>query len=163
MWPARFSNRAATKHAKRHRAASKRFTFALALALTTASLGGPELRAEPVEGNSQASGASNGGIASATTSGSEVAIDEITTGQNSGNVINMGDSVGSAELNGGEFGFPVELAITIDSGPQVADASGGDGGQAGTTPGDGTTDITIDNTDKNSNKNTSDSNAVINP
>jgi hypothetical protein len=136
--------------------------LALALALTMASALAPALRAEPDSGDPQSAGASNGGIATASTGG-EVNIGEIVTGENTGNSIVTGDISGSADISGGDIDYPTDVLVVQELGPPIADASGGDGGQAGTTPGDGTTDITIDNTDKNSNKNTSDSNAVINP
>jgi hypothetical protein len=135
---------------------------ALTLALMMASAFAPGLQAEPDSGDPQSAGASNGGIATASTGG-EVNIGEIVTGENTGNSIVTGDISGSADISGGDIDYPTDVMVVQELGPPVADASGGDGGQAGTTPGDGTTDIIIDNTDKNTNENTSDSNAVINP
>ena len=106
-------------------------------------------------------GASNGGVATATNGNSVITIGEITTGENTGNSIETGDISGSAEIYGGEIGSPTDVDLLVDSGPQLADASGGDGGQAtGADPAQ--VDVNIDNTDKNINDNKSKAISTIN-
>ena len=160
MWPDRIIG--IDGRAWRRTSVLRRAGLALMLALTMASALAPGLRAEPDSGDPQLAGASNGGIATASTGG-EVNIGEIVTGENTGNSIVTGNISGSADISGGDIDYPTDVNVVQELGPPVADASGGEGGQAGTTPGDATTDITIDNTDKNTNDNRSDSNAVINP
>lgn len=106
-------------------------------------------------------GASNGGVATATTGGN-VSIGEITTGVNTGNSITTGDISGSADITGGEIAYPTDVNVSLETGPPIADASGGDGGQAtGAPPGD-QVDVNIDNADKNVNDNRSEANSTIN-
>jgi len=108
-------------------------------------------------------GASNGGTATATNGNSVITIGEITTGENTGNTIDTGDISGSAEIYGGEIGSPTDVDLLVDSGPQIADASGGDAGQAtGAPPNSGQVDVNIDNTDKNINDNKSKAISTIN-
>jgi hypothetical protein len=107
-------------------------------------------------------GASNGGVATATNGNSVITIGEITTGENTGNSIDTGDISGSAEIYGGEIGSPTDVDLLVDSGPRLADASGGDNGQATGAPPGGQVDVNIDNTDKNINDNKSKAVSTIN-
>jgi hypothetical protein len=113
--------------------------------------------AESPDAGAQSAEASTGGTASSSADGN-VAIDQIITGENTGNSIVTGDIGGPAELNGGEIAYPTEVNVSLNIAPQISDASGGDAGKATTThetvpPKD---DITIDNTviNRNENKNT---------
>lgn len=107
-------------------------------------------------------GASNGGIASAT-SGGEINIGQIITGENTGNSINTGNISGPAELHGGEIDYPTNVDVTQGAATLIATADGGDYGQASPPEGDGPeVDIDINNTDKNRNDNRSNASGVGN-
>lgn len=74
-------------------------------------------------------GASNGGIATAS-SGGEITIGQIITGENSGNSIVTGNITGAAELHGGEIDYPTDVNVSQDSTGPIALANGGEGGTA---------------------------------
>ncbi|MCA9880893.1 MAG: hypothetical protein KC442_24010, partial [Thermomicrobiales bacterium] len=102
----------------------------------------------------QNTGASNGGVATATTDG-DITIGEIVTGENTGNSISTGNIAGSAELHGGEIDYPTNVNITQNIEAPIAVASGGDYGVAsgpGLEPPE--LNVNIDNRDKNNNKST---------
>jgi hypothetical protein len=103
----------------------------------------PEAGAEPTTLEPQQADASNGGIASAT-SGGDVDIGEIVTGENTGNSIITGDIGGPAELDGGEIAYPTEINVTQIVEPSSATADGGEQGEATITtritPDESTTD-----------------------
>jgi hypothetical protein len=128
-----------------------------ALALGRLVVGG--VGAESPDAGAQSAEASTGGTASSTADGN-VAIDQIITGENTGNSIVTGDIGGPAELNGGEIAYPTEVNVSLTFDPQISDASGGDAGKAATsrenTPPKDDIDIAIDNTvtNRNENKNT---------
>ncbi|MFN8590274.1 MAG: hypothetical protein U0031_02350 [Thermomicrobiales bacterium] len=130
--------------------AVRRFGRAAAVALIGAGLLTGAAAAEttgPVN-----TGASNGGIATAT-SGGNVNIGEIVTGENTGNSIQTGDISGPAEINGGEIDYPTDVNVTLDVGPPIATADGGDGGQATpASPEPPDLNVRINNSDKNNNK-----------
>jgi hypothetical protein len=107
--------------------------------------------------------AGNGGTAFST-SGGEVEIGEIVTGENTGNTIITGNISGSAEISGGEIDYPTDVDVSLNNSPLLADASGGDSNEASATDnadgganedGDAATDIKVIN--KNDNR----SSAVI--
>jgi hypothetical protein len=106
---------------------------AIALAGTMALL--PAAGAEPTTKAPQSAGASNGGVATTTSSGA-VDIGEIITGENTGNSIATGDISGPAELHGGEIGYPTEVVIMLVVEPSIASADGGDDGTANATDDD---------------------------
>lgn len=120
-------------------------TLALTLALTTGA------RAEDNDDTPNITGASNGGVASATTGGN-ISIGTIVTGENTGNSIQTGNISGPAELNGGEIDYPTNVNVSQDLSSPIATADGGDGGVA-SPPFDGS-DVTVDinNRDRNNNR-----------
>jgi hypothetical protein len=118
--------------------------------------------AEASEVGDQSAEASTGGIASSTADGN-VSIDQIITGENTGNTIATGDIAGSAEIHGGEIAYPTEVNVSLTIASQISDASGGDTGKATTSnetvpPKDHidvntTVDIRNENTNENTNEN----------
>jgi hypothetical protein len=139
-----------------------RVACVLLFAFTSAGvLPGSAVAATPETPPQSTAGASNGGVATATTGGT-VSIGEITTGVNTGNSITTGDISGSADITGGEIAYPTDVNISQEIAPPIADASGGDAGQAQGAPSDGQVDVNIDNTDKNVNNNKSKSSSTIN-
>jgi hypothetical protein len=83
--------------------------------------------------------ASNGGVASATTGG-EVDIGQIITGENTGNSIITGDISGPAAFDGGEIDYPTDVTISQILGPPIATADGGDEGTASSSDDDSESD-----------------------
>lgn len=97
-------------------------------------------------------GASNGGVASASTDG-DIMIGEIITGENTGNSIMTGNIAGSAELNGGEIDYPTNVTITQNLAPPIATADGGDAGVAsGSAMEPPVFNVDISNKDTNNNR-----------
>ena len=101
----------------------------VAVVLTLAGLSAliPAIGAESSTPELQQAGASNGGVASATTGGN-VDIGQIITGENTGNSIATGDISGPAAIDGGEIAYPTDVTISQTLGPPVASADGGDEG-----------------------------------
>jgi hypothetical protein len=97
-------------------------------------------------------GASNGGTASAS-SGGNVNIGQIVTGENTGNSIATGDVAGESNISGGDINYPTDVNVSLNVGPPIASADGGDYGSA-TAPSPKPPEYTvnIDNKSKNNNK-----------
>jgi hypothetical protein len=132
-----------------------RFTAATALALALASAAVATVSADQPQDGPINTGASNGGIASAS-SGGNVSIGEIVTGENTGNSIVTGNITGSADIAGGDIDYPTDVNVTLNIGPPIASAEGGDYGTAtGPSPDPPVYNVNIDNTDKNRNDNRS--------
>ena len=91
-------------------------------------------QAESSDETTQSTGASNGGVASAETGG-EVNIGQIVTGENTGNSIVTGNISGSAEIDGGEIDYPTDDTVSLELGPPIATADGGDQGEAASSTG----------------------------
>ena len=71
--------------------------------------------------------AGNGGTAGAAANGGAVAVSDVNSGENAGNLIAVGDVVdGSVAVDGGDVTTTTELAVDTDGGAAVSDASGGD-------------------------------------
>jgi hypothetical protein len=105
---------------------------------------------------------STGGIAVAEGS-SSVQTGDIVTGLNTGHTVETGGTTnGDINVTVDAMSSAADLAVVAEIGPQIADASGGDGGQAATSPGDDPPEynINIDNTDKNRNDNRSDATGI---
>ncbi|MFT4040044.1 MAG: hypothetical protein QM692_17830 [Thermomicrobiales bacterium] len=109
----------------------------------------------------------NGGIASADTGSGTITFGDVQTGQNVGNVMNVGDIVNSdASLNGGEVSYPTIMYVTVPSGDPTANASGGDDSTIGETEpdtiivrGDRERDeVNVKNTNTNTNSNQNNNN-----
>ena len=154
MQPIGYSDRRLMPRPARLRGALTRLTCAAALALACGSVSLTNAGAEDRDDfDSVEVGASNGGVANAT-SGGNVIIGEIITGENSGNSINTGDIVGNAEINGGTIDYPTDVNVSQDIGPLIASADGGEGGEAegpGSEPPQ--YNVNIDNVDKDKNIN----------
>ena len=73
------------------------------------------------------SSAGSGGIASADASGGTVAIGNINSGGNAGNVIDVGDTRGNIYVDGGVVSNETDLSVDASGGVAIADASGGSG------------------------------------
>ena len=130
---------------------------ALALTVCGAAIGGAGAQdsSGPIT-----TGASNGGIASAS-SGGEIHIGTIVTGENTGNSISTGDIAGAAELHGGEIDYPTTVNVYQNDAPIISTADGGDYGTASPPEGDGPeVDIDINNEDRNRNDNRSDATGI---
>ncbi len=105
---------------------------------------------------------STGGVATAEGT-SNVTTGDIVTGFNTGHSVDTGGtSNGDLIVTVAEMSTDADLAVIAEVGSQIADASGGDGGEALTTPGPQGPDINvdIDNTDKNRNDNRSDATGI---
>jgi hypothetical protein len=102
---------------------------AAAVALIGVGLSAAGAAAHPESGGPINTGASNGGIATAS-SGGNVNIGEIVTGENTGNSIVTGDIGGVADISGGEINYPTDVNVTLNVGPPIASADGGDYGRA---------------------------------
>jgi hypothetical protein len=143
--------------APRRAAARVLAAAAMASMVSVAAIGGAS--AEDPSGPIT-TGASNGGIASAS-SGGEIHIGTIVTGENTGNSISTGNIAGSAELHGGEIDYPTNVNVYQNDAPVIASADGGDYGQASAPTGDGPeVAIDIDNADKNRNDNRSNATGI---
>ncbi len=71
--------------------------------------------------------AGNGGVATASANGGAVAVGDINSGGNVCNAIGIGDTVGpDPDVYGGDCLNATALAIEVDGGTAIADASGGD-------------------------------------
>jgi hypothetical protein len=160
MQPVGYSDRIFTPRPARLRGALLRLACAAALSLTCGSVVFANAGADDREFDSVEVGASNGGTANAT-SGGNVNIGEIVTGENQGNSINTGDIVGNAEINGGTIDYPTDVDVSQDIGPLIASADGGDEGKAegpATKPPE--YNVNIDNIDKDKNINRNDATGV---
>ena len=104
--------------------------------------------------------AGNGGTATST-SGGEVNIGQIITGENTGNTIITGNISGPAEISGGEIDYPTDVNVSLNNAPLVADASGGDTNEASATDNGGAANQDGEADIKVINKNDNESNAVI--
>ena len=71
--------------------------------------------------------AGNGGVATASANGGAVAVGNINSGGNVCNAIGIGDTIGpDPAVYGGDCLNATALAIEVDGGTAIADASGGD-------------------------------------
>ncbi len=68
----------------------------------------------------------NGGTAEASANGGAVAVGDVNSGENSGNAIGVGDTVGGVAVDGGAVANSTTLTIEANGGTAIADASGGD-------------------------------------
>ena len=116
-----------------------RIGVAVALTLAGLSALNPAIGAESATPEMQQAGASNGGVASATTGGN-IDIGQIITGENTGNSIATGDISGPAAINGGEIDYPTDVTISQILGPPIATADGGDDGTASSSVDDSESD-----------------------
>ena len=160
MQPVGFIDRIDAKRSSAFRVVLARFGLAASLALTIASAAISGVAAEQAYDGPINTGASNGGVASAS-SGGNVSIGQIITGENTGNSIQTGNITGSADIAGGDIDYPTDVNVTQNTGPVVASSDGGDYGTAtGPTPDGPTYNVKIDNTDKNKNDNRSDATGI---
>lgn len=99
------------------------------------------------------SSASDGGVATAT-GASSVTTGDIITGMNTGHSVDTGGtSNGDLTVTVDEMASESNLDFVAEVGAQIADASGGDGGDASSTPGtDPNFTVRINNSDKNNNE-----------
>ena len=136
----------------RSRLISAAHVGALSLALTLAFVSGAN--ADNDDDAPSITGASNGGIASATTGGN-ISIGTIVTGENTGNSIQTGDISGPANLDGGEIDYPTNVNVSQDLSSPIATADGGDGGVAsGPSSEPPEYNVNINNRDRNNNRST---------
>ncbi len=99
---------------------------------------------------------STGGVATAEGS-SSVQTGDIITGQNTGHSVDTGGtSNGDLIVSVAEMSSESDLDFVAEVGPQIADASGGDEGDASTSPGDQPPvfNVDIQNRDTNNNRST---------
>jgi hypothetical protein len=130
-----------------------------ALALLTA----PAAAEEPEDTQPLNAVSSTGGVANATGS-SSVTTGDIVTGYNTGHTVETGGtSNGDLTVTVDAMSSQADLEVRAEIGPQIADASGGDGGKSTTTPGAHPEfNVNIDNTDKNKNDNRSSATGIGN-
>lgn len=70
--------------------------------------------------------AGNGGVASASGSAGAVGAGDINSGGNAGNAIGIGDTIGpDPDVYGGDILNQTALAVEVDGGTAIADATGG--------------------------------------
>ena len=142
----------------RSAAALRQFSIAAIVALAASGIAIGVVSAQDEPSGPINTGASNGGVASAT-SGGNVTIGEIVTGENTGNSIVTGDIYGAADIAGGDIDYPTDVNVTLEVGPPIASADGGDGGQATAPSPEGPEfDVDINNSDRTNNR--SDATAV---
>lgn len=70
--------------------------------------------------------AGNGGVSMANANGGAVAIGDIYSGDNVGNITRIGNTWGDVWADGGATANSLELGITAAGGTGIADSSGGD-------------------------------------
>jgi hypothetical protein len=75
--------------------------------------------------------AGSGGFASANAQGGTIAIGDINSGGNVGNVIGVGNTQGSVRVSGGTVSNTTDVSASASGGTAIADASGGSGNVAG--------------------------------
>jgi hypothetical protein len=105
---------------------------------------------------------STGGVATAE-GNSSVVTGDIITGLNTGHSVDTGGATnGDVIVTVDAMSSDANLEVTAEIGPQIADASGGDGGEAATSPGSDPPvyNVNIDNTDKNRNDNRSNATGI---
>lgn len=98
---------------------------------------------------------STGGVATAEGS-SSVQTGDIVTGMNTGHTVETGGTTnGDILVTVAEMNSESNLDVVAEVGPQIADASGGDDGDASTSPGtDPAFNVKINNRDRNNNEST---------
>jgi len=70
--------------------------------------------------------AGNGGVATASGNGGAVSAGDINSGGNVGSAIAVGDTVGpDPQVYGGDIANQTALAVEVDGGTAIADATGG--------------------------------------
>ncbi len=70
--------------------------------------------------------AGNGGVATASANGGAVSVGDINSGGNVCNAIGVGDTIGpDPAVYGGDCLNTTDMAIAVDGGTSIADASGG--------------------------------------
>lgn len=126
---------------------------AVVIALLSANVLAASVGAEAPDADTVTTGASNGGSAY-TSTGGDVTIGAIITGENTGNAIATGDIAGVAEITGGVIDYPTEIDVTLIIEPSIADASGGAAGSARSGAADGAEAADVDIDNKNVNRNT---------
>ena len=96
---------------------------------------------------------STGGVATAEGSTS-VQTGDIVTGMNTGHTVETGGTTnGDINVSVAEMSSESSLDVVAEIGPQIADASGGDGGDASTSPGTNPDfNVNINNRDRNNNE-----------
>ena len=92
----------------------------------TAILGATAVTAQEEDGSDIAS-AGNGGVATAGANGGAVSAGDINSGGNVGNAIAVGDTYGFEDpaVYGGDILNQTGLAVEVDGGTAIADATGG--------------------------------------
>ena len=70
--------------------------------------------------------AGNGGTSMANANGGAVAIGDIVSGDNVGNITRIGNTWGDVWVNGGATANSLDFGITAAGGTSIADSSGGD-------------------------------------
>lgn len=70
--------------------------------------------------------AGNGGGANSAADGGAAATSDINSGANMGSAIGVGDTVGSASVNGGAMANTTNVMVDTLGGTAISDASGGD-------------------------------------
>jgi hypothetical protein len=71
-------------------------------------------------------GAGNGGVATASGSGGAVSAADVNSGGNAGSAIAVGNTNGpDPDVNGGDILNQTGLAVQVDGGTAIADATGG--------------------------------------
>ena len=79
------------------------------------------------EGLTDVASAGNGGVATASANGGAVSVGDINSGGNVCNAIGIGNTYGpDPDVYGGDCLNTTALAIEVDGGTAIADASGGD-------------------------------------
>ena len=139
-----------------HRSVTARRTTSRAVLVTVAALASalvapPALAVEDAPPLNAVS--SSGGVATAEGS-STVVTGDIITGLNTGHSVDTGGtSNGDLTVTVAEMLSESNLEVVAEVGSQIADASGGDGGNATTSPApEPQFDVKIDNTDKTNNR-----------
>jgi hypothetical protein len=96
---------------------------------------------------------STGGVATAEGS-SSVQTGDIVTGMNTGHTVETGGTTnGDINVSVAEMSSESNLDVVAEIGPQIADASGGDEGDASTSPGTNPDfHVNINNRDRNNNE-----------
>jgi hypothetical protein len=140
--------------AVRRRGALAGLSLGLALLSLAAPASAADDEAPPLNAVS-----STGGVATATGS-SSVTTGDIITGLNTGHVVDTGGtSNGDLTVTVAEMMSESNLEVVAEIGPQIADAAGGDGGEASASPApEPQFNVNIDNTDRTNNR--SDATAV---
>lgn len=96
----------------------------VAIGLTVSTLGAAA--ADHRAASDHLAAAGNGGVSMANANGGAVAVGDVNSGENVGNITRIGNTWGDVWVDGGATANSLDFGITAAGGTGIADSSGGD-------------------------------------